>query len=166
MSYRITMILAFVLAILALVAPHELISQSKNGSSGKSAQKVLTGQGAAGDWTTDAPGVRRKITSADMPKPYQSESARTGPKLVKRSEGALPVVPQGFKVEEFASGLKNPRLIRVAPNGDIFVAESRAHIVRVIRPSKDHSKPEINEIYAAELKRPFGIAFYPNGSDP
>ncbi|HEV8592569.1 MAG TPA: sorbosone dehydrogenase family protein, partial [Pyrinomonadaceae bacterium] len=78
----------------------------------------------------------------------------------------LPVVPAGFKIEEFASGFKNPRLIRVAPNGDIFVAESRANLVRVIRPSKDGSKPEINEIYAADLKRPFGIAFYPLGPNP
>ena len=127
---------------------------------------VLTGQGAAGDWTTDAPGVRRRITTADMPKPYQTGSARNGPRLVKRPEGALPAVPPGFKVEEFASGFRNPRLIRVAPNGDIFVAESRANLVRVIRPSKDHAKPEINEVFTADLKRPFGIAFYPNGADP
>jgi glucose/arabinose dehydrogenase len=151
--------------MLMAVGSPQSISQTGNRSAGSS-PKVLTGQGAAGDWTTDAPGVRRKITAADMPKPYQTESVRNGPKLVKRPEGDLPVVPPGFKVEEFASGFKNPRLLRVAPNGDIFVAESRAHLVRVIRPSKDHSKPEINEVYAADLKRPFGIAFYPNGPNP
>ncbi|MEQ1765277.1 MAG: sorbosone dehydrogenase family protein, partial [Pyrinomonadaceae bacterium] len=129
-------------------------------------QRVLTGQGAAGDWTTDAPGVRRRITTADLPKPYMSESVQNGPKLAKRPDGALPLVPEGFKVEEFLGGLKNPRLIRVAPNGDIFVAESRANLVRVIRTSTDHSKPEINEVFSADLKRPFGIAFYPNGSNP
>ena len=160
MSKRI--ITVIIIIVSALVAPHESNSQKKNGS----ATNILTGQGAAGDWTTDAPGVRRRITSADLPPPYKSESVRNGPKLVKRPEGALPAVPSGFKVEEFASGFKNPRLLRVAPNGDIFVAESRAHLVRVIRPSKDHSKPEINEIFAADLKRPFGIAFYPKGSNP
>jgi glucose/arabinose dehydrogenase len=132
-----------------------------NGSS-----KVLTGQGAAGDWSTDAPGVRRRITPSDMPKPYQSESVRNGPKLVKRPDGALPLVPGGFKVEEFLGSLRNPRLLRVAPNGDIFIAESRANLVRVIRPSKDHSRPEINEVFSADLKRPFGIAFYPSGANP
>jgi glucose/arabinose dehydrogenase len=78
----------------------------------------------------------------------------------------MPKVPAGFKVEEFASGFKNPRLIRTAPNGDLFVAESRANLVRVIRASKDGSKAEINEVYAADLKRPFGIAFYPQGPNP
>src|SRR5687768_16502119 len=154
----------FVFAILAFVAPHTSISQKKNGS-GKSTSKVLTGQGAAGDWTTDAPGVRRRITVADLPKPYQTESVRNGPKLVRRPDGALPVVPSCFRVEQFASGFKNPPLLRVAPNGDIFVAESRAHLVRVIRPSKDHPKPEINEVIAAYLKRPFGISSYPSDSN-
>jgi glucose/arabinose dehydrogenase len=138
--------------------------QTKDG--GKSGSKVLAGQGAMGDWTTDAPGVRRHITTADMPKPYESKSVTNGPKLVPRPAGALPVVSSGFKVDEFASGFKNPRLIRVAPNGDIFVAESRANLVRVIRPSKDGSKPEINEVFTADLKRPFGIAFYPLGPNP
>ena len=131
-----------------------------------SRSKVLTGQGAAGDWSTDAPGVRRRITVKDLPKPFQSDSARNGPKLVPRPEGALPLVPAGFKVEEFVSGFKNPRLLRVAPNGDVFVAESRANLVRVIRPTKDGSRAEVNEIFAADLKRPFGIAFYPAGPDP
>src|SRR6476469_5688360 len=135
----------------------------KYGNAKTVAPKVLTGQGAAGDWSTDAPGVRRRITTADLPKPYQSESVQNGPKLVKRPDGAIPQVPPGFKVEEFASGFKNPRLLRVAPNGDVFIAESRANLVRVIRPSKDGAKADINEIYAADLKRPFGIAFYPSG---
>lgn len=147
------------------VVPRPDHSQT-NRPSKKDDRKLLTGQGAAGDWSTDAPGVRRRITAADMPKPYQTESVQNGPKLVPRPAGTLPVVPAGFKVEEFASGFKNPRLIRVAPNGDIFVAESRANLVRVIRATKDGNKPEINEIYAADLKRPFGIAFYPLGPNP
>ena len=157
---------AVIFFVVVMIAPYESVSQNGNGSAGKASSKVLTGQGAAGDWTTDAPGVRRRITVQDLPKPFESESVRNGPKLVPRPAGALPVVKAGFKVEEFASGFKNPRLLRVAPNGDIFVAESRANLVRVIRPSKDHARAEINEVYAADLKRPFGIAFYPNGSNP
>ncbi len=119
-----------------------------------------------GDWTTDAPGVRRRITVADLPKPFESASAFNQPRLAKRPEGAMPVVPKGFKVEEFASGLKNPRLIRTAPNGDLFVAESSANLIRVFRQSKAGDKPEVNEIYSADLKQPFGIAFYPTGPNP
>lgn len=133
---------------------------------GFSQNRVLTGQGAMGDWTTDGPGVRRHITIADLPKPFESPSAQNGPRLVPRPAGALPLVPAGFKVEEFASGLKNPRLIRAAPNGDLFVAESQANLIRVFRQSKDGSKPVVNEIYSSDLKQPFGIAFYPPGPNP
>jgi glucose/arabinose dehydrogenase len=154
----------FSVVVVAIISLSLKASYSqKNEGKGK---QVLTGQGAAGDWSTDTPGVRRRITTADLPKPYMSESVQNGPKLVKRPDGALPIVPQGFKVVEFLGGLKNPRLIRVAPNGDIFVAESRTNLVRVIRPSKDHSKPEVNEVFSADLKRPVGIAFYPTGSNP
>ncbi len=128
--------------------------------------KVLMGQGAMGDWLTDAPGVRRHITIADLAKPFESPSAVNGPKLVPRPAGAMPAVKPGFKVDEFASGLKNPRLIRTAPNGDLFVAESQANLIRVFRPGKNGDKPEVNEVYSADLKQPFGIAFYPLGPNP
>ncbi|HVF42152.1 MAG TPA: sorbosone dehydrogenase family protein [Pyrinomonadaceae bacterium] len=125
---------------------------------------VLTGQGALGDWTTDAPGVRRRITPADLPKPYETRSVDAGSRVSKRPEGAWPKVPAGFKVEEYATGLEGPRLIRAAPNGDLFVAESYAGRVRVLRGAG--GKAETVEVFAAGLERPFGIAFYPPGPDP
>jgi glucose/arabinose dehydrogenase len=127
---------------------------------------VLTGKAALGDWTTDAPGVRRRITAAGMPKPYATESVDNGPRLVARPEGAWPKAPAGFKVEEFATGLQEPRLLRAAPNGDLFVAESRAGRVHVLRAKEGAGKVETNEVFAAGLDRPFGIAFYPPGPDP
>lgn len=51
---------------------------------------VLTGQEALGDYTTDAPGVRRKITTADLPAPYDTRSAANFARVVPRPEGALP----------------------------------------------------------------------------
>jgi glucose/arabinose dehydrogenase len=165
MNYFKSIIVGVAIVSAFAVTPKSLFAQKKV-SATMPDEKVLTGQGAAGDWSTDAPGVRRHITTADMPKPFASESVKNGPKLVKRPAGALPIVPPGFKVEEFASGFKNPRLLRVAPNGDIFVAESRVNLVRVIRPSKDGSRAEINAVFAADLKRPFGIAFYPLGPNP
>ncbi|MGC4043348.1 MAG: sorbosone dehydrogenase family protein [Armatimonas sp.] len=126
---------------------------------------VLTGQAALGDWTTDAPGVRRKITTADLPKPFDTDSARNFPRLVARPAGAMPHVPQGFKVEEFTTGLNNPRKIVVAPNGDLFIAESGPNRVRVLRDADNDGKPEVNQVFAEGLNRPFGIAFYP-AKDP
>ena len=104
--------------------------------------KVLTGKAALGDWTTDAPGVRRRLTLSDLPAPNPAESARNPPNLIKRPEGVWPKAPDGFKVEEFARDLKNPRVIVAAPNGDLFVAESKAGRVRVLRDVDGDGKPE------------------------
>ena len=128
--------------------------------------RVLRGQGALGDWTTDSPGVRRRITVADLPAPYATSSAQNRPHVVKRPDGAWPKAPAGFRVEEFLSGLENPRLIRTAPNGDELFAESAPGRIRVLRLTDGASKPDRSEVFASGLSRPFGIAFYPPGPDP
>ncbi len=119
-----------------------------------------------GDWSSDAPGVRRKITVADLPPPYATESARASARLVNRPAGALPVAPAGFKVSLFADGFSTPRVIVTAPNGDVFVAESSANRVRVLRDADGDGRPETNEIFATGLDQPFGIALYPVGLEP
>ena len=128
--------------------------------------KVLTGKAALGDWTSDAPGVRRRLTLNDLPAPNPAESASNKPNLVKRPEGAWPKAPDGFKVEEFARDLKNPRVIVAAPNGDLFVAESKADRVRVLHDADGDGKPELSEVFAGDLNQPFGIAFHPPGEEP
>jgi glucose/arabinose dehydrogenase len=127
---------------------------------------TLTGKDALGDWTTDAPGVRRKITVADLATPYDTPSARNFPRVVPRPEGAWPRAPEGFEVTEFATGLTEPRVVVRAPNGDLFVTESRANQVRVLRDVDGDGKPETSEVFAAGLRRPFGVAFYPVGPNP
>jgi glucose/arabinose dehydrogenase len=127
---------------------------------------TLTGKDALGDWTTDAPGVRRKITLSDLATPYSTPSAANFPRIVKRPEGAWPKAPKGFVVTRFAEGLVEPRVIVRAPNGDVFVAESRANRVHVFRDKDGDGKPELSEVFATRLERPFGIAFYPPGPDP
>ena len=128
--------------------------------------EVRTGAEAFGDWTTDAPGVRRKITADDLDRPYHTSSAKNHPKVVPQPEGAWPKAPEGFEVTRFATGLKTPRVVVQAPNGDLFVAESGADRVRVFRDADGDGKPEVSKIFAEGLKRPFGIAFYPTGPDP
>ncbi len=118
------------------------------------------------DYRHEKPGLFRKITLADLPAPFATESAGNGPQVVPRPESAWPQVPLGFKVEIYAADLDNPRLIRTAPNGDIFVAESRPGDIRVFRGITSDAKPEKSEVFASGLTRPFGIAFYPPGPDP
>ncbi|WP_243838842.1 PQQ-dependent sugar dehydrogenase [Prosthecobacter fusiformis] len=128
--------------------------------------EVLTGKEAMGDWTTDAPGVRRHLRVEDLPPPNEKESAKNRPKEVKQPEGAWPKAPAGFKVTHFATGLKKPRVIVTAPNGDIFVAESKSDQITILRDADGDGKPELNEVFADGLKQPFGIAFYPPGPEP
>jgi glucose/arabinose dehydrogenase len=80
--------------------------------------------------------------------------------------GAKPLVPTGFSVEMVASGIKNPRAIRVAPNGDLFVADSRANQIRVYRVGSGSAKPSRKSVFAKNLRKPYGIAFYPPVGDP
>ena len=127
---------------------------------------TLTGEAALGDWTTDAPGVRRKITPADLPPPFATKSVDNGAKMIARPEGALPRVPAGFTIDQFATGLQNPRAMITAPNGDLFIAESQANRIRVLRDADGDGKAEVSKAYATGLSLPFGLAFYPPGPDP
>jgi len=128
--------------------------------------RLLTGAAAFGDWRADAPLIRRKITVDDLPKPYATHSASNFPRAVSRPPGASPKVPPGFTAELFASGLEDPRALVVAPNGDIFVAESGPGRVRVLRAGEGESKARANSVFATGLQGPFGMAFHPPGPDP
>jgi len=128
------------------------------------AGELLQGRAAFTDWHADQPGLRRHIRSADLPAANLGGSYSNGVRIVRRPAGEKPVVPPGFEIALFAEGLNGPRLIRAAPNGDIFVAESGTGRVRVLRPS-DAGKPR-SEVYASGLNGPFGISFYPPGPEP
>jgi len=127
---------------------------------------LIAGPAAFIDFRAMKPGTFRKITAADLPKPYATDSARNTPTLVPRPADAWPQVPAGFKVDLYATGLNGPRQIRVAPNGDAFVAESRAGQIRVFRGRGADGKPQEVSVFATGLKQPYGINFYPLGDNP
>ena len=135
-------------------------------SSARADGPPFTGAAAYGDWRGDAPDVARLIRPDDAPPPYASRSASNTPSVVARPAGASLKVPPGFAVTEFAHGLTNPRQIRVAPNGDIFVAESDSDRVRVLRAADGAATPSVDQVFAGGLDQPFGIAFYPPGPAP
>ncbi len=116
---------------------------------------------SAGDWQNDAPGAKHRIVLADLPPPYATESAGNNPRTVEHPEGASLSVPAGFQIKLFGSGLSGPRLLRTAPNGDIFIAETRIGQVRVLRAADGADAPAENSVFAEKLRGPFGIAFYP-----
>jgi hypothetical protein len=130
----------------------------------QSGANILKGTAAFGDWRADHPGTRRLIKPQDLPPPNLAESASNSVRIVHRTDDQKPIVPNGFEVNLFASGLAAPRLIRVAPNGDVFAAESAAGRIRVLRPNAN-AAPQ-SSVFASGLRGPFGIAFFPPGPNP
>lgn len=123
------------------------------------------GKSVFGNWRQDRPGLRHTIRLEDLPPPFRTPSADNPPREVKRPPDAKPLAPAGFAVALFAYGLEGPRLIRSAPNGDLFVAETSEGRIRILRPGED-GKLSKNAVFASGLSEPFGIAFYPAGGEP
>src|SRR6185436_2512281 len=111
-------------------------------------------------------GVRRFLTPQDLPAPMLTPSTAKFPEIASMPSGAKPIVPAGFTVEMIASGVKSPRVVRVAPNGDLFVADSKSNTVRTYRLTAGHAKPAASEVFTSDLHQPYGIAFYPPGDNP
>ena len=127
------------------------------------ADGILRGKAAFATWETVKPGVLRKITPQDLPRP-QSTAVTNPPTMISRPPGVFPQSPPGFTVKIYETGLAAPRAIRIAPNGDLFAAESDAGQIRVLRGTG--ARADTNEIFASHLVQPFGMAFYPAGDDP
>ena len=130
-------------------------------------KNVLTGGSAFASYSNVKPGVWRHITPNDLPKPFATKSSNNGARVVPRPADAWPQALPGFKVELYATALMNPREIRRAPNGDLFVAETAGRgEVTIFRGMTADGKPKETSVFATGLNSPFGLAFYPPGDDP
>ncbi len=150
---------AFASVLLLMFSPAAFAQSSPS-------NKVLTGQQAFTGYQGEHPGVTRKLRVADLPKPYASESVDNGAEIVSRPKNAWPQTLPGFKVELYATDLKNPRRLTTAPNGDLFLAESGLGEIKVFRGLDKAGKPQETGVFATGLHQPFGIAFYPPGPNP
>jgi glucose/arabinose dehydrogenase len=95
-----------------------------------------------------------------LPAPYATKSAGNAPHKEEPPPGFLPTVPQGFRISVFAEGFKAPRWLAVAPNGDIFLAETGANQIVVLRDPKNTGGAQEREIFVTGTTRVFGIAFH------
>jgi glucose/arabinose dehydrogenase len=111
----------------------------------------------------DAPGQRFSVSAASLPKPYATPATDNTSKVVPRPAGAVLQAPPGFTVSVFAANLPNARWMSVAPNGDVFLAESGPDKVVVLRPSADGTHAANISTYASGFDRPHGLAIR-NGS--
>lgn len=104
------------------------------------------------------------VTAVDpnkLPPPFHTESARRGSRQVAQPENAKLYVPKGFKINVFAEGdFRNPRWMALAPNGDVFVADSRANSVIVLRDTNKDGKADQRFVFSDKLSQPFGLAFH------
>jgi glucose/arabinose dehydrogenase len=133
---------------------------------------LLPGLGAAQssggqpDWKNDAPGRVHRIDVATLPAPFATESAADFPRIVPKPDDAQLSLPPGFQVGVFTRDVDGPRVMRIAPNGDVFVAETRQGRIKVLRPSADGASVASSATFAEGLDRPFGLQFYPAGERP
>ena len=118
------------------------------------------------DWRTDTPGRQQHLSTASLPAPFASPSSTNRVKVVPRPADAHLNVPPGFEVTQYATGIEGARQVRVAPNGDVFVTSQQSGRLFVLRSALGASQVGEVQTFAAGLKQPFGIAFYPSGSKP
>jgi glucose/arabinose dehydrogenase len=134
---------------------------------------VMTGPKAFTNTASLRPGLARRITAQDLPQPQPPGGGTVFRMMLgmavsgaARPESTLPKAPPGFNVGIYvASGLTNPRQIRRAPIGDIFVADQGGGTVRIFRGITANGKPREASVYAS-LPGVFGINFYPPGPNP
>ena len=101
------------------------------------------------------------IKLADLPAPEVLTGPRNQSKVIPRPEGAELTVPPGFQISVFAEGdFKQPRHMLLAPNGDVFVAESQGNRISVLRDKDGDGRVDERFVFAANLTRPFGLAFW------
>lgn len=94
-----------------------------------------------------------------LPAPHATAASDNPPHVTEPPKDFLPRVPPGFKVNVFAREFKEPRWLAVAPNGDIFVADSRANEISVLRDANHTGGAQQRETFVTGLEQPFGIAF-------
>ena len=96
-----------------------------------------------------------------LPAPFATESVENRPKEDGWPEGKMPKAPEGFTVSKYADKFDSPRWTYIAPNGDVFVAESStkksADRITILRDVNKDGAPEMREIFIEKLNKPLGM---------
>jgi len=121
---------------------------------------ALAMPGAALAQAGQRPGDRIAVDPGALPAPYASPSAANPPRRVPRPEGAALRVPPGFAVSLYADGMQGPRNFAIAPNGDVFVVESFASRIVVLRSAPGAPEAAQREVFVEGLRRPHGVQFF------
>ncbi|MCF0058857.1 sorbosone dehydrogenase family protein [Dyadobacter sp. CY356] len=110
--------------------------------------------------------VQTAVDSLNLPAPFATKSSEKRPDVEGWKDGQMPKAPEGFVVTKYADKLDNPRWSYVAPNGDVFVAESAtkksADRITLLRDVNKDGVPEIKEVFMEKLKQPLGMLILKN----
>ena len=103
------------------------------------------------------------IRVEDLPRP-STERVRNPPEVVPPPDDPVLRVPEGFEVNVFADGLDAPRWLRITPDGDVLVTETRENRIRLLADRDGDGAAEVLETFADDdagqrLDIPFGMTF-------
>src|SRR5437016_626383 len=105
-------------------------------------------------------GVVMGAQLAKLAEPFATPSVRNAATIVTKPDAVQLQAPAGFTVSLYADNLQGPRTMMYAPNGDLFVAESRRGSVVILRDTNNDGIPDTRSVYAEGLGGGFGMAFH------
>lgn len=122
----------------------------------------------------EAPGQHFMVTPDQMPEPYATPAQAARFEAFPRPQSGnmeLLDLPNGFEWTLFAEDLTDARWLAVAPNGDVFLAQSRVERVgptdrddngqiTILRDADGDGVAELVETFAEDMERPHGLAFH------
>ena len=116
-----------------------------------------------GDLATDVITAANILVSAgSLPKPDTTASSVNYPQvLASRPDNARFQVPQGFAISQFAPAIPNARMLAIAPNGDVFVAQTDLNQISILRDTNNDGVADQTFVWdvGGMLDKPFGLVF-------
>lgn len=104
-----------------------------------------------------------EITLKDLPPPHISYDVNNPSQIIARPDGAQLFLPPGFEISLFAEGdLNHPRWMALAPNGDVFIAESFINRITILRDQNQDGVADERFTFVTGLVQPFGMVFQGN----
>src|SRR5260370_33931815 len=106
--------------------------------------------------------THHEIKPSDLPTPKLENEVNNSPRVIPKPEGAKLSLPPGFEVATFAEGgFTRPRWMALAPNGDVFLADSdAAGKIIILRDTNHDGVADERFTFAENQLQPFGVAFW------
>jgi glucose/arabinose dehydrogenase len=101
----------------------------------------------------DHPGQHFEVLPQNLVAPYATPGVANTSNVIPRPPGAHLEVPKGFAVAPYVTGIKDPRFMALAPNGDVFLADPYEDTVYILRGGKAYE-------FATDFHGPHGLAFH------